>query len=256
MITPTKMLYPLLDHAVTSKETLWPTYDGKLLDRTQFVSSSSVGKCERQIFYANDPTLPRGKFPWGFAQRGHGHEAWIVEQLRSLSCEYTFLFVGDQQRSFYAGNQSGTPDGLARSSSGDFVLEFKSIDPRTKLANLPKPEHVMQCVQNMDLMEQCLDTDVTGALLAYSNASDFSTITEFWVERTDPECEIMMDKLAAKADRIMSAKTADDLEPEGIYTGGCKQCDFGSICSATVKRKESEKNRHEQLNKASSNVFG
>lgn len=256
MYERTKILAPLLHEVVSNKEQSWPAHDGTMLDRTQFVSSSEIGNCIRRIWFSKF-TPNEGSFPWGYAERGHSHEAWIVEQLRN-SDQYTFSFIGEEQRSFYDGNQSGTPDGLAYcSDQGHYLtLEFKSIDPRTNRANLPKENHLMQCVQNMDLMQHCLDVDIAGTLLAYSDASNYSLIDEFFIPNGTPETHQMMDNLQERANSVMTAASAELLPPEGLYTGDCKNCAYQAQCSAAIKAKQNEGERHGKLRTTSSNVFG
>jgi hypothetical protein len=256
MIEKVNILAPLLDHAVSSKEQRWPTYDGQMLDRRDYVSSSEVGKCARQIWFGKNLPPIEGKFRWGFAQRGHGHEAWVVEQLRALDSEFDFLHIGDEQVSFYDGNQSGTPDGVFGVDNEWWLFEHKSIDPRSKVALLPKPEHIKQVVQNMDIVEACLDIDFAGGLLVYSNASDYSLTYEFWIDRHSPQVGEMMTTLEERAAMIINATRAEDVEPEGLFTGGCKLCAFGSQCSASVAASKQEKNRNADIIRKSSDIFG
>tara|TARA_R110002167_G_scaffold74809_10_gene209131 strand:+ start:301 stop:1080 length:780 start_codon:yes stop_codon:yes gene_type:complete len=253
----TKMLAPVIAKTVDSAVQSWPDYKGGQLDRTKFVSSSSTGKCERQVYFAStaDP-LTKGKFPWGYAQRGHSHEAWVVEQLRSSNAGITFMLIGDQQVSFFAGDQSGTPDGMAKSATQTYLLEFKSIDPRTNINYLPKEVALKQCVQNMDLIEHCYDMKLDGALLLYSDCSDYSLMYEFWIDRNQPEVDQMMLDLEDRAVRINNATSPDQLEPEGIYNGDCKNCSYKAICSATVEKTKLEKMQHDKLSKTGGALFG
>ena len=256
MFTKVKLLGPMLEEAVANKVMAWPTYDGQNLDRANFVSSSEVGKCARQIWFSKHLPPVEGKFKWGFAERGHGHEAWVVEMLRSLDNEFEYLHVGDEQVSFHAGYQSGTPDGVFVNQGRWWLFEHKSFDPRSKVSNFPKPEHIKQTVQNMDLVEECLGVTFDGALLVYSNASDFSTTYEFWIDRTSPEVGEMMIALENRAEAIMNAESADDVEPEGLHNGGCKVCAYGSQCSAAVTASKNERNRYDKITKHGSKFFG
>lgn len=250
------ILQPLLHHAMDHKVSVWPAFDGTMLDRTQFVSSSEIGKCAREIWFGKNLPLQEGKFKWGFAERGHGHEAWVVERLRSVPTEYEFKYMGDEQVSFYDGYQSGTPDGLWRTSDGNTLFEHKSIDPRTNMSKLPKPEHLLQVTQNMDLVEACEDITIDGGLLAYSNASDFSTVTEFWVDRHSPTIGEAMEALERRAETIMQATSAEDVEPEGIVSNGCMYCAFKAECSAAVMATKQERVSHENRQRTSAKFFG
>lgn len=256
MLEKVNILAPILDFAVKQKPNQWPTYDGKLLDRTQYVTSSEIGRCAREIWFSKNLPLVEGKFRWGFAERGHGHEAWIVGKLNTVDSGYNWSYLGDEQVSFHHGYQSGTPDGMFSDAKGSYLVEFKSIDPRSKVSALPKPEHIKQCVQNMDLLETCLDIDVDGGLLVYSNASDFSLTYEYWIDANSPEVGEMMVALERRAEAIMTAQRAEDVEPEGLFTGGCKTCAFGAQCSAAVVAAKTEKNRYDQIASKSTGIFG
>ena len=255
--TKTTLLAPIIAASVKAKVDTWPDFQGNELDRTKYVSASSTGKCARQVYFAKhaDP-LTKGNFPWGYGQRGHSHEAWVVEQLNNSVSDTNFLLVGDAQRSFFAGDQSGTPDGLAKEANRNYLLEFKSIDPRTNLKYLPKMVALKQCVQNMDLIEHCWDIKLEGALLLYSNCSDYSLMYEYWIDRDQPEVQQMMLDLEERAVLINNATAPDQLEAEGIHTGDCRLCSYKAVCSATVEQTQMEKNRYEQLSKSGSNVFG
>lgn len=266
MIEKTSLLLPYLHESMELYTQAWPTYDGKELDRTKFVSSSDTGKCARQIWYGKNIHLIEGnfiqkKFPWGYAQRGHAHEAWIVERLAALESPLLqFEYTGQDQVSFYEGKQSGTPDGLMTKWVTDlparYTLEFKSIDPRTKLSNLPKKEHLDQVIQNSELMEACLDIEIDGGYLCYSNASDFSTVTEFFVNTKSQQAIDRAAFLEDRAYEIMAAPTAEDVSPEGLYTGGCKQCDFASVCTGATKQKQMERENYVKHKSGSSKFFG
>tara|TARA_R110000803_G_scaffold23766_2_gene58024 strand:+ start:740 stop:1588 length:849 start_codon:yes stop_codon:yes gene_type:complete len=272
MYKKTSILKPQLQRAQLHDPQSWPTFDGGQLDRSKFVSSSQTGMCARSIWYSHnqrrevepDTDVPQVLSWWGFAQRGHGHEAWVVAQLTNLGDhgDYYWTYVGDGQRSFYAGAQSGTPDGVIIGPHPDtaaqcnILFEHKSIDPRTNRKNLPKKQHLMQVVQNMDLVEHCLDMPITGALLAYSDASDFSLIDEYWIDRDQPEVIAMMLHLEERAIAILAATSADDVAPEGLADGSCKNCDFGALCSAAITAKQQDRKKHASLKHRAAAVFG
>jgi CRISPR/Cas system-associated exonuclease Cas4 (RecB family) len=257
-IKPEKVsvLAPLLDYAVQQKVQTWPTFDGKNLDRSRYVSASEIGYCARRVWFSKNLPLAEGKFSWGFAERGHGHEAWIVGKLNSVETEYKWMLTGSEQVSVYHGYQSGTPDGLYSVNGKNVVVDFKSVDPRTNLSNLPKKQHIWQVVQNADLIEACFDMPVDGALLAYSDASDFSKITEYYFDLTSPNAGELMIWLERRAEQIMTTSRAGDVEPEGLYDGGCKTCPFGGQCSASVMQSKKERNRYVEIEAKVASVFG
>jgi hypothetical protein len=193
---------------------------------------------------------------WGFAERGHAIEAWYASKVLEIP-GFEFHFTGDAQRSFYDGYQSGTPDGLMVTDTQQYwVLDYKSIDPRTSTNNLPKKEHMSQVIQNIDLVEACLDIDVSGGLLVYINASDISEMHEFIVDRNSPMVGETMVRLEERARRIIEAETPDELEPEGLYNGQCKNCSFGSLCSASLTNAKQERENAEKIINTSLSVFG
>lgn len=228
------MLKQLLQHAVQMKPPAqWPTFDGKVLDRTEFLTSSEVASCLRQTYFSKVPgkAVFRGN---GYTERGNAIEDWFVETITQLTpLGYKFEYVGDGQRSFYDAENglSGTPDGLMTTPEGDkYLLEIKSIDPRFNKRNLPKKPHVYQIQQNMYLVQKCLNCTLRGGILFYIDASNIYDVNEF--EYTyDPK---MISVCFNRADNLWSAKGPDDLEPEGIQTGECETCAFTNECSATI----------------------
>lgn len=257
MFERSTFLKPLLFDVMSRQSKSWPTYDGGQLDRTKYVSASEIDRCERMVkfgkVYPNEGTSIYG---WGFAERGHAIEAWYAEKVMHIP-GYRFEYTGGAQRSFYDQCQSGTPDGVMfTDDNGVWVLDYKSIDPRTNVSNLPKKEHMAQVIQNMDLVEACLDIDVAGGLLLYINASDISEMHEYVVDRNSPKVGEEMMRLERRAKRIVEAETPDELEPEGLYNGQCKNCAYASLCSASIVNAKQEKANAEKIIDASRSVFG
>jgi hypothetical protein len=256
-VSKSNILKPLLSRAVAQSVSLWPAYDGTMLDRSKFITSSEIGGCAREARYKKDFPPQGGLSEWGYAERGHAQEAWIVQKLNSLSdAEYTFEYLGEAQRSFYEGVQSGTPDGVAYDCDGNFGMEFKSIDPRFRIANLPKPPHVSQVLQNVDLLQRCTGLAFEGAMLSYTDASDFSKVTEFWVDTTDSSAMEETIKLRVRAEWIMSAASPADLPPEGVHKDLCKYCAFTAKCSDAGLRTKQEKENHGNALVAARKLFG
>lgn len=251
-----KILQPILDAAVKAKEQVWPTHTGEHLDRRSFVSASEIGQCARRIWFGKNLPLVEGNFYWGYAERGHASEAWIVEQLRNFEHEYRWTYLGKDQVSFHADYQSGTPDGILDTGEMVLVVDFKSVDPRLNISKLPKKEHVDQLIQNIDLVEHCLDMRLDGALLAYSDASDFCKINEWKIDRVSPQVGERMVELEIRAETIMQATSADQLEPEGIYNGSCNQCPFKTECSGAIQLERERVAHYGKAKQASSRIFG
>ena len=205
----------------------WPTYDGKELDRSKFVTSSEIGKCSRMIWFAKyaaeqDIPPPKGdNTGWGYWERGHNVEAWVVEQLHRANVDADFLYTGREQVSFYDGHQSGTPDGLMLTDEGTTVFDIKSIDPRKGVKTLPDPSHIKQVVQNADLIRACTSYVPSKGKLIYVNCSNYEHIYEYDFDLDSADFIEMSAELEARAEFIMSAETADEVEPEGIFNNGC-----------------------------------
>lgn len=205
----------------------WPTYDGKVLDRSKFMTSSEANRCPRQIKYRQ--MTGSDSFPnWGYAERGNIIEEWAVKMFRASGLDVRF--AGKEQVSFYDQHQSGTPDGLVFVKGGVLVLEIKSVDPRTNYSYLPKVDHIAQVQQNMDLVEHCLQERVLGSMLLYIDASNLQKRQQYNVE---PDGE-MQARLEEKSHRIADAGSPVDLPSEGMFTGGCDTCEFQRQCSALV----------------------
>lgn len=215
----------------------WPTYDGAELDRSKFVTASEVTKCARKIkFEKAAPPVPFTD--WGYAERGHMIEAWAAPLLKhglgEVGVELTHY--GEHQVSYHAEYQSGTPDGLLWPLPKQvFVLDAKSIDPRTNYMKLPKDGHVEQVQQNMDLVDRCTPDDVivVGGILLYIDASNLQKRRQI---NMAPDFD-MQEHLESRATEIMTATDPMDLKPEGMYkSGGCARCAFTERCSDKVKQ--------------------
>lgn len=216
----------------------WPTFDGKVLDRSEFLSSSEVAFCLRRAFFGKYPEkyTPASRYENnGFAERGNAVEAWVVDFFGRLAAQgYTFEYMGDKQRSFYLADIgiSGTPDGVMTTPEGlKYLLEIKSIDPRFNKSKLPKKGHIHQTLQNWALVEECLDIDIVGGVLIYFDASNLFDIKSFELEWSDE----VFAKSLVRAKTLWEATSPDELEPEGVYEDDCEYCLFKAQCSEHVK---------------------
>lgn len=246
---------------------VWPVYGtGGSLDRTSYVTSSEIGYCARKIWFdkaalrasAYSPTegtsagAEKGD-KWGVMQRGHTAERWLVENLHLSSIE-ELAFAGDLQVSFHNGVQSGTPDGVVTVNGRKWLLEIKSIDPRTNVAKLPKPTHVAQITQNVDLVS-VNGIDLDGAILVYVDVADYSKIYVFEFPVSE-DFWAAADKLADRADTIMSAKYASELPAEGIYLEHCKYCNHTGACSAVVRDNVKKGMGNDGISESAKRLFG
>lgn len=221
-----------LDEAVKNQVSDWPTYTGGNLDRSQYLTASENMACLRKLKF--DKTLPRGEEPWGYFQRGHAVEAWIVDMLEaSLKDGEALTFHGFIQRTFVdeQNRLSGTPDGVLVLTKGRrtsrILLEFKSVDPRTNLEAMdsPKTQHEAQVQQNMHLLNKNGIT-VSKAIILYVDASNFARMRQFEVARD----KAAAGRFAVRADLLFSS-TAEELPAEGLTNGGCTYCAHTEACS-------------------------
>jgi len=222
-----------LSKGVDASVSRWPTFSGKELDRSKYVTASEIGTCARKIKFGkmatpNDRTESGNLKRWGFAERGNSAETWIVEKLEAAGVGLEY--AGRDQRSFYVGAQAGTPDGMYPYQNGKWLVEFKSIDPRKRRSDLPSKAHVDQVHQNMDVVSFCLDVPVYGGSLFYINASDYQDTLQFDIHADHAEQQRLQDR----AEWIIAAASPADLPNEGMFNGDCDYCGFTDQCSRIV----------------------
>jgi len=249
----------------------WPVYpDGGMLDRTKYVTASEIARCARRTKFDKmamisgdyDPDLGtknHSSIDWGFFERGHNIESWAVEIISAgWSADITkfdLMYTGANQYSFIDGYQSGTPDGVFVSDDGERVgiLEIKSIDPRTNKNRLPKPEHVKQVMQNMDLVAANMGAVPIGGDILYIDASNYKDVRPFHVQWDQAEATA----LEERATWIMEAATPADLPDEGMYQSGvCKICPHRGPCGDIIREMTNGENHHVNLKSTSRNLFG
>jgi hypothetical protein len=182
------MSAPELDYAIkaatlTQEHKRWPTFDGKMLKRHNFLSASESTKCIRSLSFqkrAEVTTTPNdnhfadmpnedfdklvdglgARSPIGYFDRGDNIEEWAVKRLRDGLPEHMdLLFAGTEQRSFYTENArvSGTPDGLLIDLEQHlmWIVEFKSV---SEVPGAPKSDHVNQTQVNAGLIAYLIHT--------------------------------------------------------------------------------------------------
>lgn len=240
---PLKKLVETAVSARYEKRKQWPTYDGKFLERSDFMSASEAGSCLRSTFFSKHTE----KYPasldddWGYFERGHNVEQWITDQLLTLDpAVYKFHFIGKEQRSFYDNDSglSGTPDGIiewlqetGKSGTRKTLIEIKSIDPRKDKARLPARKHVLQAEQNCALVEDCLGWKIDDYVIHYRDASNYQDCVDFHFPYEGKHLNELLDRV----DLLWAAKNPDQLPAEGVLTGDCEHCRFTKHCSAIVK---------------------
>ena len=162
---------------LTQDSKKWPTYDGKSLTRWKYLTASEATRCVRELAFnktVEAVTVPVPDF-WdnmsddefqqrlnnmrdddvrGIFERGNTIEDWIVRRLLEVQGpNEEYLFLGDQQRSFYSDKYriSGTPDGLYLDYDAmEYrTLEFKSSQNPISSA---KDAHISQVQINASLI--------------------------------------------------------------------------------------------------------
>jgi hypothetical protein len=217
--------------------------------RASTIGASEIGQCIRKIFYVKNVDDPAYAIQrdagyvdnWGAQQRGATFEqAFWVPALRTKYGD-RLKFAGDAQRSFESGYLSATPDALLTDVPADILaelgvpniasdcllLEAKTVDPRVKLDG-PKPEHRYQVIVQLGLVRELTPFAPEYAVISYADASFWSEITEFAV-RFEPD---VYENAKARAAKVMTARQASELAPEGFITGGheCRYCPFAKTC--------------------------
>ena len=203
--------------------------EGFGIDRSKYLNASTANSCIRKQWYERN--LPEVEQDWGFARRGKQGELYLVDCLRAAGAMVDY--VGDEQVSIVSEEYriSATPDGYIEEGDGWHALEFKTIDPRTNKARLPKADHVTQLQIGMELAHLQGDDfpkPVRGHLI-YMDASNYNEIVEVQIDR-DPG---ILDRLKHRAKAMLDAKKVDKLDREGKRTGECKLyggCPFAEQC--------------------------
>ncbi|MDJ0827780.1 MAG: PD-(D/E)XK nuclease family protein [Rhodobacter sp.] len=262
-------LVKAIDHGIDLRERQeWPLYQGGILDRSAYVTASEIGTCARKIkldkqfmketgYDPNEGTKTKSSDAWGFWERGHNVERWIVDHLTRgwASNEWELKYLGEEQVSFTDGVQSGTPDGIAINHADEafYTLEFKSMDPRTNVSRLPKITHRDQVVQNTDLIAHNMDLSPAGGLILYVDASDHKRRFPHMIEYTDDHAARLQDR----AEMIMSTEP-EDLKPEGLFSpnNDCQYCKHTAACNMMVAHAKNGKDFGHDLNATANGVFG
>ena len=209
-------------------------------NRNDYMGGSDIPQCERAV--ADKKKNPQDFDGSGFTARGHSCEAWLAGTggvfermqagLQQQGHDVWFSATGKNQMTLIDEplRCSVTPDGFLHVDGETIYLEIKSIDPRVNLNGKPRAKHVAQVQWGMEIAHRIGHSRPQRAFLLYMNASDFADITVFDIER-DP---IAARELLRRAQRIQSARSAFDLEPEGLLAGGaeCVNCHLKDKCKA------------------------
>jgi hypothetical protein len=215
------------------------------VNRHLTVGASEIGRCGRLVWYAKHH--PSAKvledISYGASHRGNMIENHTVVPALRRHYGANILYSGKDQRTLTSGFVSATPDGLLMNQPKDLLAEFgikdigkareilieiKSIDPRIVLRG-PKPEHARQANQQLGIVRETTEHKPEYCLIMYVNASFMDDVTEFVVQ-FDPA---LYERQKARAERILTTRTAREMQPEGWIKGGkeCDYCPFASACT-------------------------
>jgi hypothetical protein len=192
------------------------------IDRSKYMNASSCMSCIRRQWY--DRKHGDGDQDWGFAYRGRHAETYMVKVLKAgLPKGWELTMTGEEQQSLVSEKHriSATPDGYLDHEDGTSIyVEFKSIDPRTNMANLPKKPHTVQVQVGMEI-DAAQEEGFAGCdygMLVYMNASNYNILHSFRVERDKG----LLDRLAPRATKLLNAKSDKSLDREGKSSGECR----------------------------------
>jgi len=180
---------------------------------------------------------------WGAVHRGSIFEsAFFAPALRARFGD-KLLYAGDEQQTFRQDFLSATPDGLITGlrrdalaslgladigGDGSLLVECKTRDPRARM-DKPQPAHVYQVQVQLGLVRKLTSYRPQHALLFYADASFWDETREFVI----PFDFEIFKNAQQRAARIMLAKSAAELKPEGYIAGGreCEFCAFQKACA-------------------------
>ena len=204
-------------------------------EREQTVGASEVGQCARKVYWlknSDDPVHSATRDEsfvdgWGAAMRGRIYEDHFWVPAMRARFGDALKFAGAEQWTFASGFLSATPDGLVVTAAECFLLECKTIDPRTKLSG-PKPEHHFQVQSQLGLVRETSKYKPTHAIVSYTDTSFWNEVVEFKIV-FDPA---IYETAKQRAATIMTALAFDELKPEGWIAGGkeCEWCPFTKAC--------------------------
>ena len=156
-------------------------------EREQTVGASEVGQCARKVYWlknSDDPMLTARRATKALSMagarrlRGRIYEDHFWVPAMRARFGDALKFAGAEQRTFASGFLSATPDGLAVTAAECFLLECKTIDPRTKLSG-PKPEHHFQVQSQLGLVRETTKYKPTHAIVSYTDTSFWNEVVEF-----------------------------------------------------------------------------
>ena len=204
-------------------------------DRKAYLNASEAMTCIRKQWYSKHTPELQEPQQWGYARRGIHGEKYLVESL--LASNVPLIHAYPEQWSMQDEKRkiSCTPDGFIMYDDEMLGIEFKTIDPRTNLSNLPKPAHVAQLQICMEMIDQNVDHSMPfeKGLLVYMDASNFDKIIQFTIDRDYG----ILDRMKKRSNKVLNSDDPSSLEREGKAAGGkeCKtMCGFADVCGVKV----------------------
>lgn len=273
-------------HSRVNKE--WPTVDGREVSRDDCITASEFfNACPRELFFKKRSTVaPSGDIEqeWaGVAERGHTFEAWAVDRITGGLDPATTALLGHtwQQRTFYRAQYhkdayhfylSGTPDGwldvlVEGHPAGRFVVDFKSVDPRSQLygQKFPREKHVAQLALNAWLLTIWAENfardypkyydrygvelapTASGAslhvdmgVIVYGDANDYARlrIDTVHLDANEKRRAVMAATDLGKKVFSTTARSVNDIEANGVETGACRFCEYRHACTRGAEYKD------------------
>ena len=214
-------------------------------DRNASLGASEAFVCLRKNFFKKFGYEPDDghEQDWGAARRGDVIEnnVAVPAVLALIPDTAQLLYAGEEQETIKKGRLSATPDGLvidvpddalallgvpSLKGTGQFVVEFKSFDPRANITEA-KPVHVGQTQVQMGLLHELTNYTPKFAVIIYINASILSDIRCFVVEYD----EEVYKAAVKRSKQVFGANDPTELPPEGKLSGDCKLCEFTEECA-------------------------
>lgn len=244
----------MFDQYAAKNEKVWDH------DRSTTLGASEAFGCLRKAWFdkrgedAGHEPDDQSESSWGAMERGNiMEEHYVVPVLETFNPEGTKFHFGtnEDQVTYVYGDNSATPDGLYTSCSRNalslygiedlesdcFMVEIKSIDPRSNLTE-EKEIHHGQVQQQLGIIRRMTKYKPVYAVILYVNASFYDDITVF-VVKYDPD---YWRSARSRAKALNAATDAKDIKPEGIIMDACGFCKWTTACSkinqAAVPTKE------------------
>jgi len=201
-------------------------------DRNAYGNASEIAGCIRKQWYQRN-VKDQPEQDWGYARRGTHMEKYVVESL--VAANIPLRSAGEGQLSIQDDDLmlSCTPDGIVDygADGGLWVLEIKSIDPRTNTDRLPRDAHVTQNSIGVEMLANHNPLlDVQGGIILYIDASNYNVLHQFETKR-NPR---ILQQMSRRAKRVLKSRSVDGLDREGKTTGDCRYCPFKEQCGVSV----------------------